>query len=254
LRFSRNSFRRSRQRAKLSPDSSYLLELLEIDELAEEPPSRWLGTQAAGSELGLEIGGPVGVGDLVAADELLGPVVELLFMAPVSVSTVWGLDPSARDAIEQARERAIDLALARLGLAVGAVPIAAQFTHSFARLPPPDAPPPQLHTHVLIIAVDIDEESEESVAIGPPDALPPSRARLGFVPDALDTAAPIAYDAYLSRLSANLRKLNYDIGDRGEIEGVPANLTVEFAPKPCGMGSPGRAVYLRSRMSRGHFP
>jgi hypothetical protein len=166
-------------------------------------------------------------------------------MAPVSVSTVWGLDPSARGAIEQAHQRAVDLALAHLGLAVGAVPVAAQFIHSFARLPPPDRPPPQLHTHVLVITVDMDEEPEESFAVGPPGALPPPQAKLGFVPDGLDKVAPSAYDAYLSQLSTDLRELNYDVDDQGELNGVPADLMVEFAPKPCGMGAPGQAIYLR---------
>lgn len=139
-----------------------------------------------------------------------------------------------------------DLALAHLGLALEAVPVAAQFTHSFARLSPIESPLPQLHTHVLLIALDMDESPEESIVVGPPRALPPPRARLAFVPDGLDRVAPIAYEAYLADLSTRLRELGYDIDDQGEIVGVPDGLRAEFAPKPCGMGLPGQAIRLLS--------
>jgi hypothetical protein len=218
---------------------------LEIDELADDPPSRWFGPQCAASEMGLEVGGRVGIGDLVAASELLGPVVELLFIAPVSVSTIWALEPNASDAINQAHQDAVDLALARLGLAIGAVPVAAQFVHPFARLPPPPGtPPPQLHTHALVIAVDMDEEPEESFVVGSPSSLPPSRAKLGFVPDDLDKVAPPAEEAYRSHLLANLRQQGHPVDAHGEISSVPNGLMLEFSPMPCGMGSPGHAVYL----------
>lgn len=229
-----------------SAGNSYLLELVEVDEVADEVPSRWSGTQTAAAELGLEIGGRVGIGDLLAADELLGPVVELQFTAPVSVSSVWGLSPDAQDAINQAHQAAVDLALAHLGLALGAVPVAAQFTHSFARLSPIESPPPQLHTHVLLIALDMDESPQESIVVGPPGALPPPHARLAFVPDDLDRVAPIAYEAYLAQLSTRLSQMGYDIDDGGEIIGVPDGLRAEFAPKPCGLGLPGRAIRLLS--------
>jgi hypothetical protein len=245
LRFSLKSLSRSRHRPASPTGASYILELLEIDELADDPPSRWFGTQCAASELGLEVGGRVGIGDLVAACELLGPVVEVLFIAPVSVSAVWALDPNASDVINQAHQDAVDLALAQLGLAIGAVPVAAQFVHPFARLPPPPGtPPPQLHTHALVIAVDMDEEPEESFVVGPPSSLPPPRARLGFVPDGLDKVASLAEDAYRARLSAHLGQHGYPVDAHGEISGVPDGLMLEFAPVPCGMGSAGHAVYL----------
>jgi hypothetical protein len=245
LRFSFKSLSRSRRRSESSAGVSYLLELLEIDELADDPPSRWFGTQCAASELGLEVGGRVGIGDLVAASELLGPVVELLFIAPVSVSTIWALDPDESDAISRAHQDAVDLALAQLGFAIGAVPVAAQFVHQFARLPPPPGtPPPQLHTHALVIAVDMDEEPEESFVVGPPSSLPPSRARLGFVPDGLDKVASLAEDAYRARLSVHLGQRGYPVDAHGEVSGVPDGLMLEFAPVPCGMGSLGHAVYL----------
>jgi hypothetical protein len=221
------------------------LELLEIDELADDPPSRWFGTQGAASELGFEVGGRVGIGDLVAASELLGPVVELLFIAPVSVSATWALDPSARDVINQAHHDAVDLAIAQLGLAISAVPVAAQFVHPFARLPPPPGtPPPQLHSHALVIAVDMDEELEDSFVVGPSTSLPPPRARLGFVPNGLDKVASLAEEAYMARLLAQLGQHGYPVGARGEMSGVPDGLIREFAPVPCGMGSAGHAVYL----------
>lgn len=240
-----NPFRKSSQRAASAVDSSYLFELVEIDEHAIEPPSRWFGTQAAASELGLKINGPIGIGDLVAANEMLGPVVELQFTAPVSVSSIRVLHPESESSIDEAHQMAVDMALAHLGVAIGAVPIAAQFIHSFARLPQADQPPPQLHTHALLIAVDMDEDSSESVTIGPPGAVPPPRASLGFVPDDLDRVAQLAYDTYLSQLTRCLQQ-NFDVDNRGEIRGVPDGLRAEFAPKPCGMGAAGRAIYLSS--------
>jgi hypothetical protein len=250
MKFKSREFSKSLSRTRHRPESpagaSYLLELLEIDELADDPPSRWFGTQCAASELGLEVGGRVGIGDLVAASELLGPVVELLFIAPVSVSAVWALDLDACDVISQAHQDAVDLALAQLGLAIGAAPVAAQFVHPFARLPPPPGtPPPQLHTHALIIAVDMDEEPEESFVVGPPSSLPSPRARLGFVPDGLDKVASLAEDAYRARLSADLGQHGYPVDAHGGISGVPDGLILEFAPVPCGMGLAGHAVYLQ---------
>lgn len=154
-------------------------------------PSRWHGSQAALSSLGLSAEEPVQRSDLRAVMQGFSPSdgeplrpagsngtrvagVELMFAPPKSVSALWAVSsPYRRAQIEAAHQRAVVSALARTEREVALVRrksggvvrfepakslLAAEFIHTSSRLAQDQEaggiPDPQVHSHLVLFAAE----------------------------------------------------------------------------------------------------
>lgn len=210
-----------------------------------EAPGRWVaGSDVVGQDTRVVVGGDVlralmevrrpdsgeplrrvgGTGTAVAA-------IDATFSAPKSVSAVWALaSPPLRAAVEQAHERAVDLAVEYAVTQVAMVReridpvrvehrkargvIATSWRHTTARAVGDRPPDPQLHSHVLLHAAV--RRDGEVVAID---------SRSWFV------HRREAGAAYRTELAYGMGQLGFEIArgsGRGgryfEIEGVPQAL------------------------------